>query len=93
MTGTPPAKDAGMNTSRPRSHPRLRRRQLTTIATLVLTLTLALGGVAMAATGYSHVLRAANAVAPQPAPTITVSPGAWQSPGCVFPAASAFAER
>lgn len=82
-----------MNNSRPRSHPRLRRRQFSAVATFVLTLTLALGGVAMAATGYSRVLRTANAVAPQPTPTITLAPGAWQSPGCVFPAASAFAER
>jgi len=80
-----------MNTSR--SHPRLRRRRLTTIATFVLTLTLTMGGIAVAVTGCSSMLRAANVVAPQPTPTITVASGAWQHPGCVFPATSEFAGR
>ena len=67
-----------------------RRRSVATFATFIAAFTLACSGVAMAATGYVHMLKTARNAGPQLPTTVTVAPGCWQPPGCVFPGTSAF---
>lgn len=67
-----------------------RRRSVATFATFIVAFTLACSGVAMAATGYVHLLKGARNTSPLPQAAITEAPNCWQPPGCVFPGTSAF---